>query len=56
MKLRALGFLVLVLFCFGVVSAYAEESKNQLYFVYDVVTSPSTALAYETNLKKMVEE
>ena len=48
MKLRIFGIMILMVFCFGIVSAYAEEPKDQMFFILDVAVSPSTANAYET--------
>lgn len=56
MKLRIFGLVILFIFCFGIVSANAEEPKNQMYYVYDIVTCPSKALAFEANLKKIIAE
>jgi hypothetical protein len=47
MKLRIFGLMILLVFCFGVVSAYAEDPKNQMYYVLEVGCSPSSAAAYE---------
>lgn len=54
MRLRMLGLTVLLVFCFGVVSAYAEEPKNQLYFVISAEVKPAKVSEYEANVKKVI--
>ncbi len=54
MKLRIYGLMILSVFCFGVASTYAEEPKEQMYYVYDVIVSPSKANMYETAHKALM--
>jgi len=56
MKHRILGLIILLVFCFGIVGVYAEEPKDQLYFIYYTAVEPSMADKFEANLKKFIAE
>ena len=56
MKLRIFGLMILLVFCFGMVSVYAEEPKNQLYFVISAAVKPAKVSEYEATVKKVLAE
>ncbi len=57
MKIRIVSILVVVIFCLGIGSAYAQEvPRDQLYFCIDTTVKPSRAADYEANCKKLTAE
>ena len=56
MRVRIFGLIILLVFCFGIVSAYAQEPKEQLYYVVYSIVEPSMADKYEATAKKLIAE